>query len=54
MKTIKNVIKGHMAHDEIERLIIINPNTDDIAIYAGSLEGYMKPCETMKDYKKRD
>ena len=49
---VKNVIKGHMAHDEIERLTIINPNTEDIALYAGSLEGYMKPCDTMKDFKR--
>lgn len=44
---VKNVIKGHMAHDEIERLIIIDPGTDDIAIYAGTLEKYMNPCDTM-------
>lgn len=35
---VKNVIKGHMAHDEIERLTIIDPDTDDIAIYAGKLQ----------------
>ena len=52
MKTVKNVIKGHMAHDEVEGLIIINPNTEDIAIYAGSLGGYMEPCDTMKDFKR--
>ena len=33
---VKNVIKGHMAHDEIERLIIIKPDTDEIGIYAGT------------------
>lgn len=49
---VKNVIKGHMAHDEIERLIIIDPGTDDIAIYAGTLEKYMNPCDMMKNYKK--
>lgn len=49
---VKNVIKGHMAHDEIERLTIIDPGTDDIAIYAGTLEKYMNPCDTMKNYKK--
>ena len=49
---VKNVIKGHMAHDEIERLTIIDPDTDDIAIYAGTLEKYMNPCDTMKSYKK--
>lgn len=49
---VKNVIKGHMAHDEIERLIIIDSGTDDIAIYAGTLEKYMNPCDTMKNYKK--
>lgn len=49
---VKNVIKGHMTHDEIERLTIIDPDTDDIAIYAGTLEKYMNPCDTMKDYKK--
>lgn len=49
---VKNVIKGHIAHDEIERLTIIDPDTDDIAIYAGMLEKYMNPCDTMKDYKK--
>lgn len=50
--TVKNVIKGHMAHDEIERLTIINLDNDDIALYAGTFEGYMKPCDSMKDYKK--
>lgn len=39
---VKNVIKGHMAHDEIERLTIIDLDTDDIAIYAGTLEKYGK------------
>lgn len=42
MKTVKNVIKGHMAHDEIERLTIINPNTEDIAIYAGSVRQLLR------------
>lgn len=50
--TVKNVIKGHMTHDEIERLTIINPDADDIALYAGTFEGYMNPCESMTDYKK--
>ena len=49
---VKNVIKGHLSHDEIERLTIINPNNEDIAIYAGTLENYMKPSDIMKDYKK--
>ena len=44
---VKNVIKGHMAHDEIERLTIIDPGTDEIAIYAGTLEKYMNTCDTM-------
>ena len=51
--TVKNVIKGHMVHDEIERLTIINPEEKDIALYARTLEGYMKPCESMKDYKQK-
>jgi hypothetical protein len=49
---VKNVIKGHMRHDEIERLIIIDPDSDDIAIYSGTLEKYLNPCDTMSDYKK--
>lgn len=49
---VKNVIKGHLSHDEIERITIINPNSDDIAIYAGTLESYMNPIDIMKDYKK--
>lgn len=49
---VENVIKGHLSHDEIERLTIINPNDDDIAIYAGTLEKYMNPIDIMNEYKK--
>lgn len=49
---VKNVIKGHLSYDEIERLTIINPNSEDIAIFAGTIENYMHPSEMMKEYKK--
>ena len=35
-----------------QKLAFIDPGTDDIAIYAGTLEKYMNPCDTMKNYKK--
>lgn len=50
---VKNVIKGYLAHDEIKRLTIINPNDDGIAIYAGPLENFIKPFDLMKNYKKQ-
>ena len=49
---VKNVIKGYLSLENIERVTIINPDSEDIAIYAGTLDGYMNPSDLMSDYKK--
>lgn len=49
---VRNVIKGYLSQEDIERVTIINPDSEDIAIYAGTLDGYMNPNDLMSDYKK--
>lgn len=49
---VKNVLKGYLCRENIERLTIINPDNKDIAIYAGTLDKYMNPCDLMREYKK--
>ena len=49
---VKNVIKGYMSREDISRLVIINPDNDDIAIFSGDINKYLKPIEIMIDYKK--
>lgn len=48
---VKNVIKGHLTHEDIERIVIINPNSDGIAIYSGPLEKYLNPDPSLEPYK---
>ena len=50
-KKLKNVIKGHLAYEEIERLTIIDIN-ELSPIYAGTIENWFKPLDSMKEYKK--
>lgn len=50
-KKVKNVIKGHLAYEDIERLTIIDIN-ELSPIFAGKIENWIKPQETMKEYKK--
>lgn len=51
MSKVKNVIKGHLSYEEIERLTIIDVN-ELSTIYAGKIENWIKPQECMKEYKK--
>ena len=49
MGTVKNVIKGQLAHDEIERLTIID--TEELTpIYSGTLNNFLKPSDMMKTH----
>ena len=50
---VKNVIKGYVSREDIDRLVIINPDNDDIAIYSGDIKNYLEPNDMMKDYKKQ-
>lgn len=49
-KIVKNVIRGHLVHDEIERICIIDVNNMEV-IFNGELSKYMDPPEIMRDEK---
>ena len=48
---VKNVIKGHLAYETVDRIIIIDTN-ELTALFAGKTEGWLKPQEFMLDYKR--
>ena len=47
---VKNVIKGHLSHEDIERITIID-TTKLTAIYAGKTENWINVRDCMKEYK---
>lgn len=51
MKKVKNVIKGYLSQEDITRLVIIDPNSDDIAIFSGDINDYLNPIDIMRGYK---
>lgn len=48
---VKNVIKGHLSHEEIERITIINTKELN-AIYAGKTENWINVQESLREYKR--
>lgn len=49
-KKVKNVIKGYASKEDISRITIIDPLTDEIALYAGTFENFMNPTDMMKEF----
>ena len=49
MGKVKNVIKGHCSREDYNELTIIS---NEAIEYSGSLEGYLKPIELMREFKK--
>ncbi len=47
---VKNVIKGYRSREDIEQLTIINVATYE-ALFSGDINGYLKPIDSMKDFK---
>lgn len=50
MKLLKNVLKGYMAHEDINRLVVIDVSKLE-AIYSGTLEVFQYPVDCMKYFK---
>lgn len=50
MKLLKNVLKGYMAHEEINRVVVIDMSKLE-PIYSGTLEDFQSPVDCMKDFK---
>lgn len=50
MKLLKNVLKGYMAHEDINRLVVIDVSKLE-AIYSGTLEDFQYPVDCMKYFK---
>lgn len=51
MAIVKNVIKGYLSQENIERVVIIDTKDDSIALFSGTLDKYLKPKAIMQDYK---
>lgn len=51
IKKVKNVIRGYMSWENIEKLTIIAPESEKIAIFSGSIETYLNPDDGIRDYK---
>lgn len=51
MGKVKNVIKGHLAYENIERLTIIDIKELE-AKYAGTIKNWIDVQDSMLDYKK--
>ena len=48
---VKNVIKGHLSHEEIERITIIDTK-ELTTIFAGLSKKWLNPQDIMMEYKK--
>lgn len=51
MKKLKNVLKGYMARENINRLVVID--TKELqALYSGTLDDFRNPTNFMEEFKK--
>lgn len=49
-KNIKRVISGHLSHEDIDQIIIIDLDRTE-AIYAGTPEKWKNTCDLMTAYR---